>query len=417
MIKLRPYQEEAKRRALEFDGFALFLEQRTGKTPIACSIVQARQPDRLLIACPVAAIPIWKSHTQQFGLKADTRILNFESLWRQRRKLRRWNPDLVIGDETHRIKNRNSKQSRALRMIARRASWKLALTGTPIEKNIQDAWAQFDFIAPEVFGKWKKFKQRYLVMGGFRGKKIIGTRNKKEFKRKFQERYHRVLLEDVKKTPTKIGTPNLVCFNLVESRPAYDSMAEKFMVELADQERIVAPMVISQGMKLQQLAGGFLLDEDRVVHRFGDEKLAHCGALMHVLGDRPVAIVVRFLPELYRTAQLCRALGRSVTLVSGSHPFESFNTDAVVVQIRAGISIDLSRAEDLIFYSWTHSFLDYDQAKFRIRSYHSKRAQYHYLIAKGTVDEDMYETVVNKTSLVSLLLKRQRRLYDREKKG
>lgn len=432
-IELRPYQVEAKHAALailtrpEGGGFCLFMEQRTGKTPTACALIQELNPTTLLIACPSIAVDVWEKHLLQYGLYEgrEVKIVTFESSRSLRKWLKRWEPEMVIIDESHRIKSakrRGSQQGRALRAIGRTSRWRLALTGTPLEGKIWDAWAQFDFIDPSIFGTWGEFKERYLVYGGFKGKQIVGTQNEEEFQAKFQSRFYRVLLEDVKEVKTDIAPPQLVRFDLVESRAAYDAMDKKFVVDLGPRyvkvlengrfvqrkKRIVAPRVITQVMKLHQLSGGFILDDGGTVHRFGDEKLAHTGALLKRLGNVPTVVFVRFIPELYRIATLVRAMGRTVSLLSGSHKFKEFTTDVIVVQIRSGISIDLSRAEEVIFHSWGHSFLDYDQAKFRIRSFTSARARYHYLIANGTVDEQLFEAVTRKMSVVSLFLDKAR---------
>jgi hypothetical protein len=434
MIELRPYQVEATRRALTYlsrpqgGGFCLFMEQRTGKTPTACALVEKLEPQRVLIACPVVAVGVWEEHLERYGLREgrEVRIVNLEAVWSQRRRLRKWCPDFVIVDESHRIKSRKSKQSRALRKIGETATWRLALTGTPLEGKIWDAWAQYDFIDPSVFGLWSDFEAQYLVYGGFKNKKIVGTRNEDDFQLRFRSRFHRVLLEDVKEVKTDIAPPQLVMFDLVESRPAYDSMLNQFLVDLKPKyvrmkvkgrfiqrkRRIIAPRVITQIMKLHQLSGGFILDGEKRVHRFGDEKLTYAGALMAELGRVPIVIFVRFIPELHRVAALVRAMGRTVSLVSGDHGFLKFTTDVIVVQIHSGVSIDLSRAEEVIFYSWGHSFLDYDQAKFRVRSYTSIRARYHYLIARNTIDEDLFDVVMKKASVVSVVLNKYRRPHN-----
>lgn len=427
-IDLRPYQVEAKLAALRYlgrdqgGGYCLFLEQRTGKTPVTCSLVQECKPERVLIACPDIAIKVWEKHFLKYGLYEgrEVKILNFQSLWSLRKWIRKWKPDMVIVDESHRIKGRNSKQGKMLRKLGLLATWRLALTGTPLEGKIWDAWAQFDFIDPDVFGTWDEFRTRYLVYGGFKGRQIVGTQNVEDFELKFKSRYYRVLLEEVKEVPTDVAPPNLVVFDLdARTQSAYDSMQEKFVVGVQPEyhrvkvggrfvqkkKRIVAPRVITQIMKLHQLSGGFILDEEKKLHRFGDEKLARCGELMMQLGKVPIVVVVRFIPELYRIAALCRRMGRTVTLISGSHEFDGdFKTDVAIVQIRSGLAIDLSRAEEFIFYSWGHSFLDYDQARFRILSYTSVRARYHYLIARGTIDEDLYQVVTEKKGIVQLVL-------------
>ncbi len=54
--------------------------------------------------------------------------------------------DLVVLDESQRIKNRASSTSRIVRSISRRRSW--ALTGTPVENSVEDLLGIFEFLAP-----------------------------------------------------------------------------------------------------------------------------------------------------------------------------------------------------------------------------------------------------------------------------
>jgi SNF2 family DNA or RNA helicase len=54
--------------------------------------------------------------------------------------------DLVILDESQRIKNRSNVTNQVVRSIPRSRSW--ALTGTPIENSIDDLVGIFEFVAP-----------------------------------------------------------------------------------------------------------------------------------------------------------------------------------------------------------------------------------------------------------------------------
>ena len=366
-----------------------------------------------------------------------------------RRQLRKWlekgKRPFIVCDESHRIKNRKSKVSRAMRMLATYCQYKLALTGTPIAAKLEEFWPQFDFIDPTIFGRWAAktdrfghllgppgFQEQYCVKGGFMGRKIIGDKNLKTFHRKLDSRFHRVELEAVKLVPTQFDPDNIVRFDLIESRSHYESMEKKFMVEiehamqkikvrtidpktgkvkfiLRQRTRVVAPLALTLGMKLHQLSGGFILDEEKNIHRIGFEKLTHVGALLLSLGRVPTVVIVRFIPELNMVASLAQRLGRTVTLVSGKHEFKGFTTDVCVVQIRSGVSVDLSRAEEIIFNSWGYSLIDFLQAKSRILSYTSIRARYHYLIANHTIDEELYRAVTEKVSFANLVVNKLRR--------
>lgn len=435
MDEEREYQDEALQLALgsiqSCGGFALFMEQRTGKTVVSCRIVEELKPRRLLVTCPEKALQIWEKHFQDRGFydRFEIQIVLRDSLWGQRKRLKRWKPDLTICDEGHDFKGQHSKRSRALRIIGRVSKARLLLTGTPQESGFEDYWAQMTFVNPRLFGEWKNFQRIYLRMGGFRRKRIIGYTNEKLFQRKIKSCSYRVLLEDVKEEKTDLPAPRVRYFDLVESRPHYNRMRDDFLVELnrrvrvrklhADgstswvwkKKRVVASQVITQAMKLHQVSGGFIMDEDKVVHRFGDEKLEQAGLLLLELGDVPVVFFVRFLPELYRLGKLCRILGRDVTYISGKHKDYISGTpfDVAVVQIQSGVSIDLAHSEEAVFYSWTYSFLHYDQARMRIRSFTSKRARYHYLVARNSIDEDLLSCVLTKSSFAEIILDKYRK--------
>lgn len=74
------------------------------------------------------------------------RIANYELLLRDREMLAERSFDLVVLDESQRIKNRNSTTSDIVRSIARKRSW--ALTGTPVENSAEDLLGIFEFLAP-----------------------------------------------------------------------------------------------------------------------------------------------------------------------------------------------------------------------------------------------------------------------------
>jgi non-specific serine/threonine protein kinase len=61
----------------------------------------------------------------------------------------------VILDEAQAIKNPGAKQTRAVKALD--ATWRLALTGTPVENRLGDLWSVFDFLNPGLLGSAKAF--------------------------------------------------------------------------------------------------------------------------------------------------------------------------------------------------------------------------------------------------------------------
>lgn len=66
---------------------------------------------------------------------------------------------MVVLDEGHKIKNPSTKMAKAAR--AMRPTARLILTGTPIQNNLQELWALFDFAEPGLLGDAKEFKRQF----------------------------------------------------------------------------------------------------------------------------------------------------------------------------------------------------------------------------------------------------------------
>ena len=75
--------------------------------------------------------------------------------------------DLVILDEAQAIKNNESLASQSVKQL--KAGFKLSITGTPIENNLMELYAHFDFLLP---GLMKKEKMLHAELDPFAKKKI-----------------------------------------------------------------------------------------------------------------------------------------------------------------------------------------------------------------------------------------------------
>jgi SNF2 family DNA or RNA helicase len=65
----------------------------------------------------------------------------------------------AIADEAQYIKNNNTQNARAIKVI--NAETRYALTGTPIENSLSELWSIFDYIMPGYLFGHKKFKEEY----------------------------------------------------------------------------------------------------------------------------------------------------------------------------------------------------------------------------------------------------------------
>ena len=77
-------------------------------------------------------------------------VINYESTWREGlfEALIDWKPDLVIADESQRIKTHDAEQSKAMHQIGDVAKYKLILSGTPVQNDAIDLFSQYRFLNP-----------------------------------------------------------------------------------------------------------------------------------------------------------------------------------------------------------------------------------------------------------------------------
>ncbi len=99
---------------------------------------------------PVTVVEGKQSHRQWLWENSTSGVLisNYESIVRDREYLTNLSQplDLMILDESQRIKNRSSTTNQVICSVPRQRSW--ALTGTPIENSTEDLVGIFEFVSP-----------------------------------------------------------------------------------------------------------------------------------------------------------------------------------------------------------------------------------------------------------------------------
>lgn len=180
------YQRDGVKKILNayfsnYSGFLLADDMGLGKTIQILMIIKyfilKNDTYKVLIVCPKSLINNWKDeiskHTPELNkfvinelnnnyvLPKFIFIINYDSLIQNEQYLK-YHFDILIADEVQRMKTYSTKTSRFMKAIS--ASFKIALTATPIENNIIEFWNIIDFILPGFLGSKKKFKEDYLII-------------------------------------------------------------------------------------------------------------------------------------------------------------------------------------------------------------------------------------------------------------
>lgn len=85
----------------------------------------------------------------------------------------------IIVDEAHKMKNINSELYKKVSYIQPKV--KLLLTATPIKRDVDDLFALFNYIDPNILMGWNYFKNKFLIFAFKFGKEIpVGARKEME---------------------------------------------------------------------------------------------------------------------------------------------------------------------------------------------------------------------------------------------
>ncbi|KAK4639035.1 hypothetical protein QC761_702190 [Podospora bellae-mahoneyi] len=74
-------------------------------------------------------------------------------------KLLQEKPNIVVGDETHLIKNQNTKRSRAAAHFHTKS--RIAMTGSPLTNNVMDYYAMINWVSPGYLSDIEEFRSRF----------------------------------------------------------------------------------------------------------------------------------------------------------------------------------------------------------------------------------------------------------------
>ena len=453
-IRASPYkhQQDAAAFALKHlkagGGAALLMEMGTGKTITSIAVVgQLRNEgliQRLLVICPVSVMGVWRDEFAKFaaydyslallegtttkradvirhmkGRALQVLVLNYESVWRLEKELAAWQPDMIVCDEGHKIKNHQARASKALHRLSALARYRLLLTGTLITNKPLDVFSQYKFTDISVFGKsFYEFRSHFFDMVGFGGYTPV---LKKSREAELTERIHSIAYRITKAECLDLP-PYTDVVQKVDLEPSaqrlYRQLIRDCYAELAG-GTVTVTNVLAQLTRLAQLTGGFLKNDQGVYEQVSTAKMDALSELVDSAQEdgRKLVVITLHRPEIDAISRMLDQKGIRHAIVHGGITGEertkqvaAFQNDSGVTvflgQIAAaGTGLTLTAATTMIFYSLDYNMSNYEQTRGRIhRISQNRRTTYIHLAARNTVDEKVLKALNEKADLAKALV-------------
>lgn len=445
----------AGKKTTEGRGFGFLFEMGCGKTLTAIATMGAAYEmgaiKTVLIIAPTSVCSVWPKEFNEYaafkynvavllgdkqkrlaalrGLAAfpfkalQVAVINYESTWREGifEALLDWRPDMVICDESQRIKEPTAKQSKAMHQIGDAAKYKLILSGTPIQNNAIDLYSQYRFLDPTVFGtNFYAFRNRYAIMGGFDRRQIVGYKDLDKLIQKEHSIAYRVTKEEALDLPEQTFLTQYITLE-GKDKQLYNKIKRDSFAELENGGQITAPTVLTKLLRLQQFTGGFIQADEGTRPEFVFK--GKINALEDILDDyvisaeKKLVIFCRFRPEIDLISESLRKKKIRFASIYGDIKIEDRGpivddfqknpeTKVFLAQIdTAGLGITLTAADTCVYYSENFNYAAYSQSLARIHRIGQKnRCTYIHLVVEHSIDETILKALAKKEDLAKTVV-------------
>lgn len=433
MQKRLPYYEMlyAHQRDVLYESYHkrdnyLAMEMGTGKTITAASLSRIHNIPRTLILAPAAVKFNWWRDLKKFGFNElyfsilDSKrkrtihafeerfvIVNYDIIGKFMDHILSSDIGHIICDEAHLLKNHLSNRGKGIKFIfdSFPNAYKTFLSGSPIKNRVNDVYAYLKYIDHELGKNHKKFLEQYTIRTtGRGGERVTGGRNLEDLRIKLSNFMIRKTKDECLDLPDKVYHEYF--YELDDYRTEYNKVIEE-LSKIKDINSLTGNIhslnIIVSKAKTQGIIeiANTIIDEGRKVVIFGGYK-------------EPMS-------------DLEKHFGRACVKVDGS--VDSFQRDQNVQRfiqdpeclvflgnwIAGGVGINLVNACDIIVHNFPLTPADLYQGIDRLhRIGQAQSVNVHYTFCQGSIDEHLYELILDKEMDANMVLDEGKEVVLRE---
>lgn len=463
-MELWEHQKVALERSRTSNHLALFWEPGCGKSKATGEIIKQKcqgSLKRTLILCPLSVVSNWKRELEVCGFRyeqivAPTKsgpqrlkvledalwdsgsgsysvprivVLNYEALLTKsvQELIELWLPEILVADESHKLKSPTSKRSKLVHKLALKAKYRYILTGTNILAGCEDLFQQFKVLdLGETFGNnFFAFRHEFFFdknaswsnrPGHFPDWQLKGDAFDRLTQRMAKNSMS-IRKEDCLSLPPFVRVIREAHLSSEQKR-LYKEMNDDLVAFLKEndiQSAVQASIAMVKALKLQQITSGFLQKEDMT---YDIEDVPRLKVLEEIVDEicpkNKVIIWATFKANYRRIRELLSKMGLGFVELHGGigsadrqlnlDRFEKDPSCHVMManQGAGGVGVNMISASYSVYYS--KNFKLEDDIQSEARNYrggseiHSKITRID-IVSPETIDEHVNKLLANKKAI------------------
>lgn len=445
--KLLPFQEVALRYLEQCNGRALIADEMgLGKTVESLAwLANHREMFPVLVICPNTVKISWQRHIKEWvsedsvqfnGKELDGEPGNFvvssydslvdrnEEVFKKAFELVKYGFRSIILDEAHKIKNSAAKRSKAVRYLIKhlQIQYILALTGSPVINTPVDMFNVLNLLRPDVFSNFWSYAKKYCDA---HRKKIWISRHK---------------VRDI----WVFGASNQdELKQLLQSTVMLRRLKKDVLQQLPEKRRVVVPVEIDNSEEYTEVKrdlADWLLDRVELGKMTAEafeswsngegenvDMLRRVEALKQVAAKGKLSAAVEWIEDFLETGKKLIVFMSHKSVMSNvkvrfkdisveisgdvvgdlrQKAIDTFQEDDKIklmfaTRASGGEGITLTAASDVLFLELGWTSVEHDQAESRAHRIGQRDAvTAWYMLGKGTIDEDIFEMINKKESII-----------------
>lgn len=324
---------------------------------------------------------------------------------------------MIVFDESHAFRRPGARRTRLARGLAKKCAYRRILSGTPALNSPLHLWSQFELLEPcalghRTFASFKSHHAEYRQQTRRDGRsypQLVGYHNLEEL-RDWVSLWATVVPRSQADVPDVLQTERVVPLSPPQRR-AYDDLKRDVLRVAAEGAGDIE--VKAHLLKLQQVLGGFVYDDEGQTHSIDDNPPRLVALVEEVLGTDPCKAIVwcRFSEDIRRCVGALSKVGVEVVEYHGGVKY--IDREQAIARFHfapgpiafvgqpqaAGQGLDLSPAAAVIWYSHVHDAIVREQASARASMKGGDPVVLVDLVAERTLDTGILEMLHDKRSL------------------